>query len=158
MLKYWFRGFVKYLANCKRSILLSSIKKVLTELECHRNHPFCRITPKVDWRIEVSFESERMVIRCDNSVYQMAVTKFCLLYMVFRPKFPFFLVLKSTLPLWSTDAGLTWIYMILIFVLLNLKSFIVSSISPLFKRPFLWHFNKTKHNSSLIRVCCVGFL
>ena len=142
MLKHWFRGFTKHFLNFKRAILLASVKKVLTVLECRRNHPFFRITPKVDQEIDVAFDSERRVLRCDNGVCQMVVTKFSWFYLRFRNEFPFFLVVKSTLTLGSTAAGHACLRVSLIWVLLNGKIFIASSIAPLLKRPFLWRYNK----------------
>ena len=75
MLKRWFYRFMKDFANFKRAILLASVKKGLTALECCRNHPFGCITPKADEGIDVAFDSERRVLRCDNGVCRMAVTK-----------------------------------------------------------------------------------
>ena len=156
MLKSLFHGFTKEFAKYKRAILLASVKKGLTVMECCRNHPFFRITPKVNRGTDAAFDSERRVLRCDNGLFQMVITKFSWLYLGFRSKCSFFLVVNSTLTLRSTAVGLTCLQLIFIWGILNVKSFIVSSNAPLFKRPYLWRYNQ-KTQESLERIPCPIF-
>ena len=95
------------------------------------NHTFLRILPKFDTGINVAFDSERRVLRCDNGVDWMAFIKISWLYLGFRPEFPFFLVIKSTRTFGSTAAYLASLQMTLIWLLLNGKYSIATSISPL---------------------------
>ena len=71
-----FCEFTTDLADYKFAILLASIKKGLTALECCRKNTFFHIAPKVDQGTDVTFESEQRILHYDNGVFSMAITKF----------------------------------------------------------------------------------
>ena len=76
--------------DCKRAILLESIKKGLTALEFRNTHPFFCISPKVYLVIKISHGSESRVLSCDNGVFWMDVITFSWLYLGFPLKFTFY--------------------------------------------------------------------